>query len=74
MSERDKSGYGERGGLRGPGRGDAPRSYTGKCDVRLSAEEDSMLNRLSETNGVTRSDVMRRALRDFWKFNSGEEE
>lgn len=48
--------------------------YTGKCDVRLSAEEDSMLNRLAQQNGVTRSDVLRRALKDFYKFNTGREE
>lgn len=56
--------------LRKPGRSDKSLRYGGKCDVRLSAEEDSMLTKLANDNGVTRSDVMRRALRDFWKFNS----
>lgn len=61
-------------GLRKPGRPNGGMSYRGnKCDVRLSAEESSMLDRLSEVNGVTRSDIMRRALKDFYKFNTGEE-
>jgi hypothetical protein len=47
--------------------------YTGKCDVRLSSEEDSALSRLAERNGVTRSEVMRKALRDFVKFNTDED-
>lgn len=63
----------ERGGLRRPGRPNEKVSYTGKCDVRLSAEEDSILNTLANRNGVSRSDVIRRALADFWKFNSEEE-
>ena len=49
-------------------------NYVGKCDIRLDAKEDSMLNHLAELNGVTRSDVMRRALRDYFKFNTGEDE
>lgn len=49
-------------------------NYSGKCDVRLDKKEDSMLNHLAELNGVTRSDVMRRALRDYFKFNTGEDE
>ena len=50
------------------------KSYTGKCDVRLSSREDSMLNELAERNGVSRSDIMRKALYDFHKFNSFEDE
>ena len=46
------------------------KAFRGKCDVRLTAEEDLMLTRLAEKNEVTRSDIMRRALRDFVKFNS----
>ena len=69
MSENDKRS------LKGPGRPSINKySYSGKCDVRLSKQEDAMLNELSERNGVTRSDVMRRALADFWKFNNGGEE
>lgn len=61
-------------GLKGPGRPLNNKGFVGKCDVRLSAEEDSILNTLAERNGVSRSDVVRRALADFWKFNSGEED
>ena len=67
----------ERRIIRGPGRPlnsgkRGGHTYHGKCDVRLTAEEDSMLSQLAERNDVTRSDVMRKALRDFWKFNTGE--
>lgn len=41
-----------------------------KCDIRLDAEENRMLDQLSERNGATRSDIMRRALRDYWRWNS----
>lgn len=59
---------------RGPGRpeGSGKRggtTYHGKCDVRLSAEENSALNRLAEQYETTRSEVVRKALRDFLKFN-----
>jgi hypothetical protein len=47
-------------------------SFSGKCDVRLTAEENNMLDSLASRNGVSRSDVMRRALADFFKFNSEE--
>lgn len=52
--------------------------YTGKCDVRLTADEDNTLDRLAERNGVSRSTIMRKALADFARFNeegavSGEE-
>lgn len=42
--------------------------FTGKCDVRLTAEEDNALSRLAERNGATRSEIMRKALRDFAKW------
>lgn len=45
------------------------RNYSGKCDVRLDTQELNMLDSLSNERGVTRSDIMRRALRDFYKFN-----
>lgn len=35
----------------------------GKCDVRLSEEEMSMLEKLSDIEEVTKSDIMRKALR-----------
>lgn len=44
----------------------------GKCDVRLTAQEDLELSRLAEKNGVTRSEIVRKALRDFIMFNSSE--
>ena len=62
----------ERSGLRRPGRPNEKVSYSGKCDVRLTAEENSILDSLANRNNVSRSDVMRKALRDFWKFNSEE--
>lgn len=58
--------------LRKPGRSDKNLRYGGKCDVRLSSEENNILDTLAQRNNVSRSDVMRRALSDFWKFNSGE--
>lgn len=62
----------ERGGLKKPGRPAKGMSFSGKCDVRLSAKESSMLDILAERNNVTRSEIMRKALYDFWKFNSEE--
>ena len=58
--------------LKRPGRPNDKKSYSGKCDVRLTTAENSMLDALAERNNVSRSDVMRKALRDFWKFNSGD--
>ena len=72
MSNREHGGY---GGLRKPGRSNEKKNYYGgKCDIRLSASEDSMLNELADRNSVSRSEVMRKALRDFYKFNSRDEE
>ena len=34
-----------------------------KCDVRLSEAEMKMLNQLADENEVTKSDIMRKALR-----------
>ena len=45
-------------------------TYYGKCDVRLDKQELQMLDHLSSVNEVTRSDVMRRALRDYYMFNT----
>lgn len=58
--------------IRKPGRPNDAKSYSGKCDIRLSAEEDSILNILANRNNVSRSEIMRKALKDFWKFNSEE--
>lgn len=62
--------YGRESRRQGRNRG----SYSGKCDVRLTKKEDDMLNILSDRNGVTRSTIMRKALRDFYKFNTDKED
>jgi hypothetical protein len=59
---------------RGPGRPRWSGKYRDKCDVRLNKEESAMLDHLSELNDVSRSDVMRKALKELYKFNTGEEE
>lgn len=48
--------------------------YDTKVDVRISAKEDRMLNELSANHGVSRSTIMRKALNDFYKFNTLDEE
>jgi len=40
----------------------------GKCDVRLSADELNMLHELATNNDVTKSDIMRQALRFFHRW------
>lgn len=40
----------------------------GKCDVRLTAKELQMLHELADTNEVTKSDIMRQALRFFHRW------
>lgn len=44
-----------------------------KCDIRLNSDENAVLDRLADRYEVSRSDVMRRALRDFAKFTVEEE-
>ena len=58
---------------RGRGRPRWSGERVSKCDVRLNTEENNMLDELAERNEVSRSDVMRMALRDLYKFNSREE-
>ena len=41
---------------------------SGKCDVRLSPDELSMLDELAEQNDATKSDVMRKALKAFYDW------
>ena len=48
------------------------RIKSAKCDVRLTREENRMLNQLADSNGESRGSVMRKALRDFYKFNTEE--
>lgn len=56
---------------KGPGRPSLSGKFqSSKCDVRLTAKEESMLRELSERNNVTKSTIMRKALRDFYLFNS----
>lgn len=64
---------GEKRHVKKPGRPKYSSLYSGKCDVRLTAEENSMLNHLAELNEVSRSDVVRRAIKDFYKFNREDE-
>lgn len=63
----------ERRRMKRPGRPRWSGEYEGKCDVRLDKKELAMLEHLSELNDVTRSDVMRKALRDYYKFNTDAE-
>lgn len=39
----------------------------GKCDVRLSEDEMAMLEKLADIEEVTKSDIMRKALRLLFK-------
>lgn len=59
---------------KGPGRPKYSGTYRNKCDVRLNKEESAMLDHLSELNEVSRSDVMRKALKELYKFNTDVEE
>lgn len=59
---------------KGPGRPKFSGTYRDKCDVRLNKEESAMLDHLSELNEVSRSAVMRTALKELYKFNTDMEE
>lgn len=61
-------------GKKGPGRPKYSGTYRDKCDVRLNKEESAMLDHLADVNEVSRSDVMRKALKELYKFNTDEEE
>lgn len=56
------------------GRNKYSKAFSGKCDVRLTKKENDMLNELANRNDVSRSDVMRKALRDLYIFNTNKEE
>ena len=58
---------------KGPGRPKFSGRYRDKCDVRLNKEESAMLDHLSELNEVSRSDVIRKALKELYKFNTDKE-
>lgn len=66
---RDESKYRKRG----PGRPNWSYSYDSKVDVRISAKEDRMLNELANRYEESRSTIMRKALREFYSFNSEDE-
>ena len=59
--------------VRRQGRPKYSNKFYGKCDVRLDKQELVMLEHLSELNEVTKSDIMRRALRDYYMFNTEQE-
>lgn len=59
--------------LRKPTFNNRKERFSGKCDIRLTKQEDNILNTLANRNNVSRSEIMRKALLDFWKFNSDEE-
>ena len=59
---------------KGPGGPKYSGTYRDKCDVRLNKEESAMLDHLVDINEVSRSDVMRKALKELYKFNTVEEE
>lgn len=61
-------------GNKGSGRPKYSGTYRDKCDVRLNKEESAMLDHLVDINEVSRSDVMRKALKELYKFNTVEEE
>ena len=56
-----------------PGRPLKPVAFSGKCDVRLTKKENEMLNYLAERNEASRSDNMRTALKELYKFNTEED-
>ena len=56
-----------------PGRPLKPVAFSGKCDVRLTKKENEMLNYLAERNEASRSDIMRTALKELYKFNTEED-
>ena len=56
-----------------PGRPLKPVAFSGKCDVRLTKKENEMLNYLAERNEASRSDIMRTALKESYKFNTEED-
>lgn len=47
--------------------------YQSKVDVRLSDKDNNALNRLADRYGESRSDIMRKALRDFIIFNEADD-
>lgn len=58
---------------RGRGRPNWCYSYDTKVDTRITAADSNALDRLAEQYGVNRSTIVRKALKDFIKFNSNED-
>lgn len=65
MNSKNENKYSRPDGIR--------RQSYAKCDVRLTRDEDAMLNHLADLNDVTRSEILRKALVDFYKWNTQEE-
>lgn len=63
----------ERDYRRGPGRPRWSGERVSKCDVRLNEEENRMLDELADRHEVSRSTIVRKALKDFYKFNNKED-
>lgn len=57
---------------RGRPKNSGVKKQVGKCDVRLNKDELAMLEHLSETNGVSKSDVVRKALKNYYIYNTEE--
>ena len=55
---------------RKPGRPRWTGERVSKCDVRLNKEEEMMLDMLAARYEESRSTIMRKALRDFFKYNN----
>lgn len=68
MTEEKERSFGRPKGVGNKGQ----RMLTGKCDVRLDERREHMLNYLAERNGISRSDVMRKALENEYRFNTEE--
>lgn len=49
-------------------------SYDTKVDTRITAADSNALDRLAKQYGVNRSTIVRKALKDFIKFNSEDKE
>ena len=55
---------------RKPGRPRWTGERVSKCDIRLNKEEEMMLDMLADRYEASRSTIMRKALRDFYRFNT----
>ena len=67
---RDESKYRKRG----RGRPVWTNYFDTKVDTRITAKDSNALDRLAEKYGVTRSTIVRKAIHDFIRFNTEDEE